>query len=98
MMAHEQLAPKPMRQWSRKFSQDQIRAVLEDYRSGQYTGLQLQKKYGLGHNTLYRWVRQSKALPDPHQDPSYLASENARLRALVVELALENKRLTQPEQ
>lgn len=83
-----------MRGWSRKFTTDQIRAVLADYQSGRYTGAEIQKKYGLGHNTLYRWVRKFKAMPDPHSDPSYLRSEIARLRALVVELAMANKKLS----
>lgn len=83
-----------MRDWSPKFTPDQIRAVVADYQSGRYTGVEIQKKYGLGHNTLYRWVRKFKAMPDPHASPVYLRSEIARLRALVVELAMENKRLS----
>lgn len=93
-MNQEVTLPKQsMRNWSRKFSAEQIRAVIADYRSGQYTGAQIQRKYGLGHNTLYRWVRKYKALPDPENDPSYLRSEIARLRAVVVELAMANKQL-----
>lgn len=83
-----------MRGWSRKFTTDQIRAVLADYQSGRYTGAEIQKKYSLGHNTLYRWVRKFKAMPDPYNDPAYLRSEIARLKALVVELAMANKKLS----
>jgi transposase-like protein len=82
-----------LRGWSRKFTPEQIEAVLRDYKSGLYTGSQIQQKYGLGHNTLYRWVRRFKALPEPHDDVGYLRAEVARLKALVVELAMANKRL-----
>lgn len=85
--------PELMRSWSRKFTTEQISAVLSDYQSGQFTGPQLQRRYGIGHNTLYRWVRKFKALPDPRKDPAYLQQEVTRLKALVVELALANKQL-----
>lgn len=90
------LDPRPdmMRAWSRKFSHEQIYAVIADYKSGQFTGPELQRRHGIGHNTLYRWVRKFKALPDPSQDPAYLSQEVARLKALVVELALANKALS----
>lgn len=88
-----ELRPEVARGWSRKFSTEQISAVLSDYQSGQFTGPQLQRRYGIGHNTLYRWVRKFKALPDATQDPAFLRQEVSRLRALVVELALANKQL-----
>ncbi len=85
--------PAALRGWSRKFTPEQIQAVLADYKSGELTGAQIQRRYGLGHNTLYRWVRKFKAMPDPESDPTYLRSEIARLKALVVELAMANKQL-----
>ena len=95
MSAQLALTPAVLRRWSRKYEPHVIAEVLNAYEAGE-PERKIRSRHGIGHNTLYRWVRQAKE-HQPPPDALALEAENLRLRQLVVELATENKRLHEQE-
>jgi putative transposase len=76
-----------------RFSEDQIVGILKEHAAGEPTG-SLCRRHGISEQTLYRWKRKYDGLEG--QDLKRLKAleeENARLKRLVAEQALDNQAL-----
>ncbi len=76
-----------------RFSDEQIVGILQEHAAGERTGT-LCRRHGISEQTLYRWKRKYDGL-ERHEVKRLkaLAEENARLKGLVAEQALDNQAL-----
>lgn len=80
------------RPWSKKLTPTQVRALINDYR-GNHTTESMCERYDISRSTLYRMLGQYDKGPDGTESITYLRAEVARLKEVVIELAMENRRL-----
>ena len=80
------------RPWSKKLTPTQVRALINDYR-GNHTTESMCERYDISRSTLYRMLGQYDKGPDGTESVTYLRAEVARLKEVVVSLAMENRRL-----
>jgi len=76
-----------------RFSEEQIVGILKEHEAGERTGV-LCRRHGISEQTLYRWKAKYDGLDG--QDLKRLKAleeENARLKRLVAEQALDNQAL-----
>jgi putative transposase len=76
-----------------RFSVEQIVGILKAHAAGEQTG-PLCRRHGISQQTLYRWKRKYDGMEG--QDVARLKAleeENARLKRLVAEQALDNQAL-----
>jgi putative transposase len=76
-----------------RFSDEQIVGILQEHAAGEATGT-LCRRHGISQQTLYRWKQKYDGLAG--QDVRRLKAleeENARLKRLVAEQALDNQAL-----
>lgn len=76
-----------------RFSEDQIVGILKEHAAGARAGA-LCRQHGISEQTLYRWKHKYDGLErqDVHRLKA-LEEENARLKRLVAEQALDNQAL-----
>jgi putative transposase len=76
-----------------RFSDEQIVGILKEHAAGENTGT-LCRRHGISQQTLYRWKQKYDGLErqDVHRLKA-LEEENARLKRLVAEQALDNQAL-----
>ena len=76
-----------------QFSEEQIVSLLKEHAAGERTGA-LCRRHGISEQTLYRWKQKYDGL-DGHDRKRMkaLEEENARLKRLVAEQALDNQAL-----
>jgi putative transposase len=76
-----------------RFSEEQIVGILKEHATGERPGA-LCRRHGISEQTLYRWKRKYDGLERPElQRLKALEEENARLKRLVAEQALDNQAL-----
>jgi putative transposase len=76
-----------------RFMEEQIVGLLKEHEAGLATPV-LCRKHGISEQTFYRWKRKDGGLEcGEARRLKALADENARLKRLVAEPALDNQRL-----
>jgi putative transposase len=76
-----------------RFSEDQIVSILKEHALGEPTGT-LCRRHGISEQTLYRWRHKYDGLEGQDlRRLKALEEENARLKRLVAEQALDNQAL-----
>ncbi len=76
-----------------RFSDEQIVGILKEHAAGAATGA-LCRRHGISEQTLYRWKRKYDGLEGNElKRLRALEEENARLKRLVAEQALDNQAL-----
>ena len=76
-----------------RFSEEQIVGILKEHATGERTGT-LCRRYGISQQTLYRWKAKYDGLERNELERlKALEEENARLKRLVAEQALDNQAL-----
>ena len=76
-----------------RFSEDQIVSILKEHAAGEPTGT-LCRQHGISEQTLYRWRHKYDGLDGQDlRRLKALEEENARLKRLVAEQALDNQAL-----
>jgi len=76
-----------------RFSEDQIVGILKEQAAGEPTG-SLCRRHGISQQTLYRWKAKYDGLEGQDlRRLKALEEENARLKRLVAEQALDNQAL-----
>jgi len=76
-----------------RFSEEQIVGILKEHAAGERTGA-LCRRHGISEQTLYRWKRKYDGLEGNEvRRLKALEEENARLKRLVAEQALDNQAL-----
>jgi putative transposase len=76
-----------------RFSEDQIVGILKQHAAGEAAG-SLCRRHGISEQTLYRWKRKYDGLERTDlKRLKVLEEENARLKRLVAEQALDNQAL-----
>ncbi len=76
-----------------RFSPEQIVGILQEHAAGEATG-SLCRRHGISEQTLYRWKRKYDGLERKDLTRlKVLEEENARLKRLVAEQALDNQAL-----
>ena len=76
-----------------RFSEEQIVGILKEHAAGEQTGT-LCRRHGISQQTLYRWKAKYDGLEgNDLKRLKALAEENARLKRLVAEQALDNQAL-----
>jgi putative transposase len=76
-----------------RFSDEQIVGILKEHAAGEPTG-SLCRRHGISEQTLYRWKRKYDGLEGHDlKRLKALEEENARLKRLVAEQALDNQAL-----
>jgi putative transposase len=76
-----------------RFSEEQIVGILKEHAAGEHTGT-LCRRHGISEQTLYRWKAKYDGLKGNElKRLKALAEENARLKRLVAEQALDNQAL-----
>ncbi len=76
-----------------RFSEDQIVGILKEYAIGEGAGT-LCRRHGISQQTLYRWRQKYDGLEGQDlRRLKALEEENARLKRLVAEQALDNQAL-----
>jgi putative transposase len=76
-----------------RFSDEQIVGILKEHAAGEATGT-LCRRHGISQQTLYRWKQKYDGLErDELKRLKALEEENARLKRLVAEQALDNQAL-----
>ena len=74
----------------KRFTEEQIVAVLKEYESGT-TALELTRRLGINRNTLYNWKKKYGGLEvNEARRLKQLTDENGRLKKIVADLTLEN--------
>ena len=74
-----------------RFSEEQIVGILKEHEAGAGTAA-LCRRYGISQQTFYRWKRKYGGLErDEVRRLKALEEENARLKRLVAEQALDNQ-------
>jgi putative transposase len=76
-----------------RFSDEQIVGILKEHAAGEATGT-LCRRHGISQQTLYRWKQKYDGLErNEVKRLKALEEENARLKRLVAEQALDNQAL-----
>lgn len=76
-----------------RFSEEQIVGILKEHAAGEGMG-PLCRRHGISEQTLYRWKRKYNGLEGGElKRLKALEEENARLKRLVAEQALDNQAL-----
>lgn len=76
-----------------RFSDEQIVGILKEHAAGEATG-SLCRRHGISQQTLYRWKQKYDGLEGNElKRLQALQEENARLKRLVAEQALDNQAL-----
>jgi putative transposase len=76
-----------------RFSEEQIVGILKEHAAGEATGT-LCRRHGISQQTLYRWKQKYDGLEGKElKRLKVLEEENARLKRLVAEQALDNQAL-----
>ena len=76
-----------------QFSDEQIVGILKEHAAGEATGT-LCRRHGISQQTLYRWKQKYDGLErNDVKRLKALEEENARLKRLVAEQALDNQAL-----
>ena len=76
-----------------RFSEEQIVGILKEHAAGETTGA-LCRRHGISQQTLYRWKQKYDGLEGNElKHLKALEEENARLKRLVAEQALDNQTL-----
>jgi putative transposase len=76
-----------------RFSEEQIVGILKEQAAGEATGT-LCRRHGISQQTLYRWKQKYDGLEGKElKRLKVLEEENARLKRLVAEQALDNQAL-----
>ena len=76
-----------------RFSEEQIVGILKEHAAGEPTGT-LCRRHGISQQTLYRWKAKYDGLEERElKRLKALEEENARLKRLVAEQALDNQAL-----
>jgi putative transposase len=76
-----------------RFSEEQIVSILKEHAAGEAPGA-LCRRHGISQQTLYRWKAKYDGLEGNElKRLKALAEENARLKRLVAEQALDNQAL-----
>ena len=76
-----------------RFSEEQIVGILQEHAAGEQTGA-LCRRHGISQQTLYRWKAKYDGLEGKEvKRLKALEEENARLKRLVAEQALDNQAL-----
>ena len=76
-----------------RFSEEQIVGILKEHTAGEQTGT-LCRRHGISQQTLYRWKAKYDGLDGKDlKRLKALEEENARLKRLVAEQALDNQAL-----
>jgi putative transposase len=76
-----------------RFSDEQIVGILKEHAAGEAVG-SLCRRHGISQQTLYRWKAKYDGLEGNElKRLKALAEENARLKRLVAEQALDNQTL-----
>ena len=76
-----------------RFSEEQIVGILKEHAAGEATGT-LCRRHGISQQTLYRWKAKYDGLErNELKRLKVLEEENARLKRLVAEQALDNQAL-----
>ena len=76
-----------------RFSDEQIVGILKEHAAGEPTGT-LCRRHGISQQTLYRWKAKYDGLErNELKRLKVLEEENARLKRLVAEQALDNQAL-----
>ena len=76
-----------------RFSDEQIVGILKEHAAGEATGT-LCRRHGISQQTLYRWKQKYDGLERTDvKRLKALEEENARLKRLVAEQALDNQAL-----
>jgi putative transposase len=76
-----------------RFSDEQIVGILKEQAAGEATGT-LCRRHGISQQTLYRWKQKYDGLEGKEvRRLKALEEENARLKRLVAEQALDNQAL-----
>jgi putative transposase len=76
-----------------RFSDEQIVGILKEHAAGEATGT-LCRRHGISQQTLYRWKAKYDGLEGNElKRLKTLEEENARLKRLVAEQALDNQAL-----
>ena len=76
-----------------RFSEEQIVGILKEHAAGEAAG-SLCRRHGISEQTLYRWKRKYDGLEGTDRKRlKALEEENARLKRLVAEQALDNQAL-----
>ena len=76
-----------------RFSDEQIVGILKEHAAGEATG-SLCRRHGISQQTLYRWKQKYDGLEGKEvKRLKALEEENARLKRLVAEQALDNQAL-----
>ena len=76
-----------------RFSDEQIVGILTEHAAGEATGI-LCRRHGISQQTLYRWKQKYDGLErNDVKRLKALEEENARLKRLVAEQALDNQAL-----
>lgn len=76
-----------------RFSDEQIVGILKEHAAGENTGT-LCRRHGISQQTLYRWKAKYDGLEKTDlRRLKALEEENARLKRLVAEQALDNQAL-----
>jgi putative transposase len=76
-----------------RFNGEQIVGILKEHAAGEHTGT-LCRRHGISEQTLYRWKAKYDGLKGNElKRLKALAEENARLKRLVAEQALDNQAL-----
>jgi putative transposase len=76
-----------------RFSEEQIVGILKEHAAGEATGT-LCRRHGISQQTLYRWKAKYDGLEGQElKRLKALEEENARLKRLVADQALDNQAL-----
>ncbi len=76
-----------------RFSEEQIVGILKEHAAGENTGT-VCRRHGISQQTLYRWKQKYDGLERSDlKRLKALEEENARLKRLVAEQALDNQAL-----
>ena len=76
-----------------RFSDEQIVGILKEHAAGEHVGV-LCRRHGISQQTLYRWKQKYDGLEGQDiRRLKGLEEENARLKRLVAEQALDNQAL-----
>ena len=74
----------------KRFSEEQIVAILRESMSGQKTVERISREHGISQNTFYVWKRKYGAMDEPDvRRLRELEKENARLKRLLAERDVE---------
>ncbi len=77
----------------RKFPEDQIRVILDEYRAGA-SAAELCRTYGMSNATFYKWrAKYGEDGSSESRDVTVLEEENLKLKRLLAEMMLENHTL-----